>query len=306
MARARGAVLLEVSFVMAILTLLTINLIVSYSRNLKLFFDKETTVLDMVTRDDLEGYVPVLSRDEFGLIADRTNFMIDGLRERRRVKNVLGKVVSPEIARRLLAPGDGNIPLGGTRRNVVILFSDIRNFTTMTERMAPEALVQILNRYFSTMVEIILNEGGLIDKFIGDGILAVFGLDEPRDASRRAVKAALAMQRAVGTLSTDGAEPLEIGIGVHRGDVIAGAIGSPERLEFTFIGDTVNIASRLEGLTKVLQAPILVSSSIHDDLGEESAGPVWKPFGPQTLKGRNEPVSVFGLVSPRQATTPPP
>jgi adenylate cyclase len=298
-ARARGGVLLEVGFVMGILMLLTINLILSYSRNLKLFFDKETTVLDMVRRDDLEGYVPVLTRDEFGVIADQTNFMIEGLRERRRVKNVFGKVVSPEIARRLLDQGDGEIKLGGSRRNVVILFSDIRNFTALTERVEPESLVRVLNGYFTKMVEIIRREGGLVDKFIGDGILAVFGLDDPLHASERAVLAALAMHAAAGDWSGEGVGPLEIGIGIHRGDVIAGAIGSPERLEYTFIGDVVNTASRLEGLTKPLQATVLISSSVHAELLDDAAGLPWKAFGPQTLKGKNEPVSVFGLESPR-------
>jgi class 3 adenylate cyclase len=295
--QARSAVLLEVGFVMAILTVLSIKLIWSYSRNLKLFFDKETTVLEMVTRDELEGYVPVLSRDEFGLIADRTNFMIDGLRERRRIKNVFGKVVSPEIARRLLAEGDGEIKLGGSRRNVVLLFSDIRNFTALTERMDPEALVRVLNRYFSKMVELVRAEGGLVDKFIGDGILAVFGLDNPVQASLRAVRTAQAMQAAVGELGGLGAGPLEIGIGIHRGDVIAGAIGSPERLEFTFIGDAVNTASRLEGLSKPLKVPIVISLSIYEDLRDAPLLP-WKAFGPQALRGKLEPVSVFGLASP--------
>jgi adenylate cyclase len=296
LSQARSAVLLEVGFVMAILTGLSIQLIWSYSKNLKLFFDKETTVLEMVTRDDLEGYVPVLSRDEFGLIADRTNYMIDGLRERRRIKNVFGKVVSPEIARRLLAEGDGEIKLGGSRRNVVLLFSDIRNFTALTERMDPEALVRVLNRYFSKMVELIRREGGLVDKFIGDGLLAVFGLDNPEEASLRAVRAAQAMQAALGELGGLGPGPLEIGIGIHRGDVIAGAIGSPERLEFTFIGDAVNTASRLEGLSKPLQVPIVISASIYEEL-RDAGGLPWKAFGPQALRGKREPVSVFGLAS---------
>jgi class 3 adenylate cyclase len=173
--------------------------------------------------------------------------------------------------------------------------SDVRNFTTLTERTDPEVLVHDLNRYFSEMVEIIRREGGLVDKFIGDGILAVFGLDDPEHASKRAVRTALEMQAAVMKLKLELSIPIEIGIGIHRGEVIAGNIGSTERMEFTFIGDAVNTAARLEGLTKGLGASIVISSAIHSELAGNAAKLPWKHFEKQVLKGKTEMVSVYGI-----------
>jgi adenylate cyclase len=222
--------------------------------------------------------------------------MIDSLRDKQRVESVLGKVVSPEIARRLLADGPGGVSLGGTRRNLVILFSDIRSFTTLSESRPPEEVVLLLNAYFSVMVRLVREHGGLIDKFIGDGLLAVFGLDDPRDAASRAVLAALAMLDACKELTQKLGAPLAIGIGIHKGEVIAGNVGAPERLEFTFIGDVVNTASRLESMTKQLGSPLLVSQAVQDDLNASVRALPWTQLGEHPLKGKSVALALFGLA----------
>jgi adenylate cyclase len=301
--QAQRSILVEVVFVVGVMMLLAINLAVSYSRNLKVFFEFQTDVLHKVARGHLDSYVPISGANEFALIARHTNEMIDELREKQRIENLFGKVVSPEIARRLLAPGADGFKLGGTRRNLVILFSDIRNFTSFSETQTPEAVVKLLNAYFAVMVRIIRQHGGLVDKFIGDGMLAVFGLDNPTDASSRAVQAAVAMLTAARELTRQLNAPVEIGIGIHRGEVVAGNVGSPERLEFTFIGDAVNTASRLESVTKQLKSPIVVSSAIKEDLNAQVQALPWVALGEQQLKGKATAVALFGLQAQAAATT---
>ena len=292
---AERSVLIEVVFVVAVIVALSVNLILSYARNLKIFFAHQTRVLNQIADGRLDTYVPVVGNNEFALIANHTNQMIDSLRDKKRVESVLGKVVSPEIARRLLAAGPEGVSLGGTRRNLVILFSDIRSFTTFSESRPPEAVVQLLNAYFAVMVRLVREHGGLVDKFIGDGLLAVFGLDDPTDAASRAVQAAVSMLKACKELAQQLGAPLAIGIGIHKGDVIAGNVGAPERLEFTFIGDVVNTASRLESVTRQLDSPLVVSQAVQDDLSEAVRALPWVRLGEHQLKGKLVSVSLFGL-----------
>ncbi len=295
MEEAQAAVIFEIFFVVGIVFILGINLIISYSKNLKLYFNNETRILEKVAEGDLESFVPVITNDEFGLIASHTNSMIEALREKKRIQNIFGKVVSPEIARRILEQANHEDGLGGQRQNLVILFSDIVDFTSLTEKSNPEVLVKDLNLYFSEMVRIINDHGGLVDKFIGDGILVIFGLEQSDGAVDQAVNASIAMQEAMSDLNNSISIPIEIGIGLHKGDVIAGIIGSPDRHEFTFIGDAVNTASRLERITRALKTPVLVSSSIYKELSKELLALPWEDFGEQALKGKESGISVYGL-----------
>ena len=293
--QARHEVTLELGFVVGLLSLMTLNLITSYSRNLTCLFQNQTQVLEQVSRGELNHYVPVASRDEFGLIASHTNHMIDGLKERDQMRGVFGKIMSPEIARKLLEQAEGGFKLGGSRRELVVLFSDIREFTTWTEVTAPETVVEVLNGYFGEMVEIVHAHGGAVDKFIGDGLMAVFGLADPAGAAEQGVKAALAMQVTMARRSREGSLPFQIGIGLHRGEVIAGLVGAPERLEYTVMGDVVNTAARLEGLTRKLDAGVLVSATLRAALTGALAQAPWQAFGPQMLKGKQLTIEVFGL-----------
>ncbi len=294
LADARMAVITEIGFVVGVMLLLTVNVVLSFARNLRVFLDNERIVLERVSEGDLERYVTVLSDDEFGDIAVHTNRMIDGLRERRRIKSIFGKMVSPKIASRILESDEGLRP-SGSRRRVAIMFSDVRNYTSRTENSRPEDVVSDLNAYFQKMVEIVHAEGGVVDKFIGDGMMAAFGVDDCAGAADQAARAALAMQTAVVELAPQLTAPMEIGVGVHIGDVIAGSIGSTERLEYTFIGDTVNTAARLESLTKKVGAFVLVSDDLHESLEDESIVARFENLGAHSVKGKAEPVPVWGV-----------
>lgn len=285
----------EVLFVILVTLGLVLNLIYSFSKNIRLFFASETQVLDEVNKGNLDGYVPVLSRDEFAHIAEHTNRMIDGLREKRRIQNLFGKVVSPEVATHLLSLGEDELKLGGKRRELVILISDIRGFTSLTEDHEAEDLVLGLNRYFTDMVEIIHNEQGIVDKFIGDGILAVFGLTDPETAPYHAIQAALKMFKQCQINAASYGIPVKIGVGIHSGEVIAGNIGSEERLEYTVIGDAVNIAARLESITKVLKAPLVISKTLYDKCEYSQQELPWQNFGDRELKGKTKKIEILGL-----------
>jgi adenylate cyclase len=285
----------EISFVVAVVLGLVLNLIFSYSRTLSLFFENETLVLTDVNQGNLDGYVPVVSRDEFAQIASHTNQMIDGLREKRRIQNAFGKIVSPDVASELLSENREELLLGGERRELVILLSDVRGFTSMTEQYEPEQMVSGLNRYFSDMVQVIHEEKGIVDKFIGDGILAIFGLTDQDNAPTHAVNSALRMLEICMQNNDSYGLPIKMGIGIHAGEVIIGNIGSKDRLEYTAIGDAVNIAARLESITKDLDVPLVISESLLKKCESIQQALPWQEYGAQELKGKQEKVEVLGL-----------
>ncbi|MBE7439426.1 MAG: adenylate/guanylate cyclase domain-containing protein [Spirochaetales bacterium] len=282
----KGAVLFEIVFVMGVLLLLLIHLVLSYASNLKLLFANQTGVLEKVSHGQFESYVPVISNDEFGSIALHTNTMIDGLREKAAITAVFGKAFSPGIARMLL---EGEQQLGGKRMDLTFLMSDVRAFTALAESLSPEELLNRLNAYFSDMVGIIHAHQGEIDKFIGDGILAVFGMDG-HGGEERAVRTALAMlERMKGK---EGG--WQIGIGIHSGEVVAGRIGSLDRQEYTFIGDTVNTVARLESACKENGASLIISDAVYAALPEDLKG----EFGQRlelTLRGKSSPFAARRL-----------
>jgi adenylate cyclase len=203
---------------------------------------------------------------------------------------MFGQYVSDEVVEKLLALGH-RPDLGGEAKQVTVLFSDIRNFTTISERLSPHQLVEMLNAYLSHACEAILEQGGTVDKFIGDAVMAVFGSPVPnKDHAQRALRAALAIKEVAGEFRSwmcqhfvEKALPeFEIGIGIHTGEAVIGNIGSLKRMEFTAIGDVVNTASRLEGLTKELGWTIVASSA------------AIQAAGPDVLIGKEKKVIVRG------------
>jgi adenylate cyclase len=222
-------------------------------------------------------------------------------RERAYLHQLLSRRVSPTLLRDILRnPGPLWTQAGGSRARCVVLFSDLVGFTSLSVGLPATELFTLLNRYFELMASAVLAEQGLLDKFIGDAVMAEFGVPRSRgdqEEARAAVRAALAMQSGLEALNRDlaavGRPPLRHGIGLHVGDVIAGNLGAAQRLEFTVVGATVNVASRLERLTRRFpEQPILISGELLAMLpGELDV----VPLGAHTLKGWPQPLEVFGL-----------
>ena len=216
--------------------------------------------------------------------------------ERRKLRSLFSRYVAPRVADRLLA-GDGKVSLGGETRDVVVFFSDIRGFTTLSERMDPQDVVAKLNEYLSAMVDVVLGHDGTVIRFIGDAILAVWGAPLPvPDAEERAVRAALGMRERLAALNATwesrGVEALGIGMGIHRGEVVVGNIGSERQMDYTVIGDAVNVASRVEGLTRETGDDILVSEDV---FGRVSGLFEARRLPPMAMKGKSGPITVYAV-----------
>jgi adenylate cyclase len=233
--------------------------------------------------------------DELEELARGFNRMVDGLKERDKLRTTFGKYMTQTVMEHLLA---GKVALGGESLEVTILFTDIRGFTTISEKMDPQQLVGLLNEYFTEMVGIVMQEDGVVDKYIGDAIMAVFGapVPKPGDAAN-AVRAAVRMRRALVTLNqrleARGMPTLRTGIGIHTGVVIAGNIGSEKRMEYTVIGDAVNLASRLESSTKELGVNVLVSEDTYERTKHVIDA---RPVREITVKGRKQPVMTYEVI----------
>ena len=257
-----------------------------------------TFAFKKLERHDYEHVVPVPTGDEIEALARQYNVMVDHLRERDKLRATLGKYMTQTVMDHLLK---GRLELGGETLTVTILFSDIRSFTSISERMDAQALVTLLNEYFTAMVDILIEEDAVVDKYIGDAIMAVFGAPVPRaDDALRSVRAAVRMREALAILNTQLAErgtpELRIGIGIHTGEVVAGNIGSEERMEYTVIGDSVNLASRLESATKDYNAGILISEQTHALVADAV---VAEPRGEIHVKGREQPIRIFEVTALR-------
>ncbi len=219
----------------------------------------------------------------------------------REIRNVFSKFVPQEIINDLVTRKSRASMLAGEKRELAIVFTDIRSFTTLTEVNPPEVVVSFLNRYLETMCDQITAHGGMVDKFIGDAILAVFGAPKSwPDNARRAVETALAMSRALAAFDTTGIrlppEGLNMGIGVHVGDAIVGTIGSSAKFDYTVIGDSVNLASRLEGLSKQYGVRIIVSERVVQEMAaqrEEHPHFRMREIEEVIVKGKEEPTRIF-------------
>jgi adenylate cyclase len=210
---------------------------------------------------------------------------------RDRVTNLFGQHVSPQVVERLLLDETAT---AGELRRVVVMFVDFRSFTAQAQQRSPKEVVERLDRAFAILVEILDRHGGIVNKFLGDGLLALFGAPIAHDdAVRQAVDAARDMLAAMERDNAAGDWALRIGIGVHVGEVVAGTIGSPRRKEYTVIGDAVNLASRLESLNKELGTQCLISAAVYDALGEAGRDAV--PLGEMKVRGYERPVAVWRL-----------
>lgn len=243
-----------------------------------------------------DSYSIVRSNNELGKISEGFNSMIDEVKERERVKKLFGQYLTTEISEEILK---GNVKLGGDVFETTILFSDIRNFTSISEKISAEEVVIFLNSYLNYMIDAVVKYNGIVDKFLGDGILAVFGAPiKSEDHYERALLSAVAMHDALVYLNKErvkrGEFEIEIGIGLHSGNVIAGNLGNDKKLEYTVIRDTVNLASRIEDLTKIYKSKILISETTYKNISEKIKRLITiKKMEGIEVKGKTEKINVY-------------
>lgn len=288
-----GMTFLMVFFILAVALFLTHMIAASYRMPLV----SMKAAAGRIRSGDYNVSVPVYSNDEIGALGEALNEMAAGLAERDIVKDAFSRYVTKQVADEILRNPDV-ISLGGKRQEVTILFADIRAFSAFSESHEPEEVISHLNEYLSAMVDVIFEHEGTLDKYIGDAIMVVYGSPLPHeDDALRAVRTALDMKERLAGLNRkwklEGKTQLKVGIGVNTGDVIAGNIGDIRRMEYTVIGDNVNLASRVESLTKEYNCDIIISESVY----EKVQGKIdTKKLGVATVKGKSRPVEIYQLL----------
>lgn len=232
------------------------------------------------------------SKDEIATLAFAFNDMAKGLEERDKVKDVFGKFHNKEIVDNLLS---GEVALGGERKQAIIFFSDVRGFTAMSESMEPEDVVEMLNEYMTRMVSIIRSNHGVVDKYVGDAIMALWGVPVGgEEDAKNAIRACLSMREDLAKLNelrvSRGQHALKIGMGLNCGPVIAGNIGSDEKMEYTVIGDAVNLAARIEAMTKAYGSDLLISESLQELVKEDF---ILEKCSTAHVKGKSDAIQVY-------------
>src|SRR5919202_3096517 len=230
--------------------------------------------------------------------------VMEDISNTKQIKNLMYRYMTPEVAEALLASGDTG--LGGKRKNVSVLFSDIRSYTTLTEKLQAEEVVVMLNKYFEVMVDVVFEYGGTLDKYIGDALMAVFGSPAPlEDHAWCAMQTAVKMREKLAEFNQERLAneqlPISIGMGVHSDEVVSGNIGSSKRMELTSIGDGVNLASRLEGASKQYGTDLIISDNTYRDYTDRL---YVRELDFITVKGKSEPVIVYELVGIREGYSP--
>jgi adenylate cyclase len=244
-----------------------------------------------IQHGELETHLELLRADEFGPMIDEFNRMTEGLREKERVREMFGRHVGREAARQILESDPG---LAGKELNISVMFADLRNFTALSERLTPRETVEVLNVFLAEMVETIESCGGMVNKFLGDGLMAIFGATA-RSVQHcdQALAAARAMSEQMEAINQKTKQQLAIGIGIHSGAAIVGSIGPPQRRDFTTIGDTVNVASRVESLTKEVGVCILFTQATFAGLSDQQN---CLPLEARPVKGKREPIEIYTVA----------
>ncbi|MFL5783277.1 MAG: adenylate/guanylate cyclase domain-containing protein [Bacteriovoracaceae bacterium] len=260
-------------FILGIILSLSFFFTVVFSHSISRNIEKLTEFAHRIAEGDFLVNVSaeIKSKDELGVLANAFDDMTVGLLERDKIKGMFTKFHGTTITQELLNQEDVK---KGNRCEAVVFFSDIRGFTDFSNDKSPEEVVAMLNSYFEVMVDVIIRHGGVVDKFVGDAIMAIWGAPNGSlDDAKMAVLACLEMRRELERLNAErianGEQPLMIGMGLHTGPVVAGTVGSNDRLEYTVIGDTVNTASRIESATKSFGTDLLVSEAVVRKLDEE-------------------------------------
>lgn len=214
------------------------------------------------------------------------------------MKSTMSRYMDPELADQLMAAGDSDDIMGGKQSVGTVLFSDVRSFTTITEELGAQGTVKLLNEYFTIMVDCITDEGGMLDKFIGDAMMCIFGTPVPHDDDPdRAVRAAIRMMTDLNVFndkrSSEGKMPIDHGMGINTDSIVSGNIGSPKRMDYTVIGDGVNLAARIESACKQYGAHILISEFTHKAV---KATYRTRQVDYVIVKGKTEPVGVHEVL----------
>ena len=279
---------------MALLMALGISLFLS--RFVTRSLDQLSRTISRIGDGDLDARVHLQTKDEFGQLGEAVNQMAAALRDRELLMGMLARYLSYQVAEKIIR--SGKMPeLKGERRKVTVLFLDIRNFTQMADNMDPEAVVELLNQFFERMIDVIFKHKGTLDKFTGDGLMAFFGapLDD-NEQEYHAVCAALHMQQQLKELSRDwqsqGRHAVRIGMGINTGIAVVGNIGSTQRMDYTAIGDTVNLAARLEAATKEHNLDVLISEDTHRGLNHRLKS---THVGEIRVRGYAQPVSAYSV-----------
>ncbi|MCA9174083.1 MAG: adenylate/guanylate cyclase domain-containing protein [Planctomycetales bacterium] len=254
-----------------------------------------------VSDGDLHVEIRMRRADEFGTLIEDVNDMVTGLREKERIEETFGRHIGQQAAQRVLRRNPNAVALA---EQVTVMFVDVRGFTTRSSTASPEEIVRLLNRLFTRLVEVVEAHEGMVNKFLGDGMMALFDTaSDRRDHADQCVQAALAMQAAVVPLNRElreeGVEPLEIGIGIHSGEAVVGSIGSPRRQEYTAIGDTVNCAARIQDLTKHYEATLISAATRARLRHPENFG--FADYPDCQIRGRAEPLSLYGVRPAKSA-----
>jgi class 3 adenylate cyclase len=248
-----------------------------------------------IAEGDFNVTLPVTSRDEIGDLTRSFNEMARALREKEMIKRAFTRYVAREVVDEILKNPE-RLVLSGQRRDVTVLFCDVRGFTPVAERLDPEAVVLLLNDFYNLMIETTFKHDGTLDKFLGDGVMCIFGAPIARpDHAMQAVRTALDMQAGIAELSArftrEGRPPIAVGIGVSAGEVVAGTVGSEDRMEYTAIGDSVNLAARLESIAKPGQ--VLISQRTFEMVDARVQA---KARGAIKVKGKEEEVEVYEVI----------
>jgi adenylate cyclase len=284
-------------FILGLVLSVTFFLSFVFSQGLSKNLEKLTDFAHRIAQGDftVEAAKEITSNDEVGLLANAFDEMTEGLRERDKIKGMFTKFHGTAVTEQLMNDEDIR---KGKQCDAVVFFSDIRGFTDFSNERSPEEVVAMLNSYFEVMVAIITKHGGVVDKFVGDAIMAIWGAPTgtPDDA-RNALSACLEMRTALVEFNdrriANGEVPIKMGMGLHAGSVVAGTVGSNTRLEYTVIGDTVNTASRIESATKAHGVDLLISEAVVKHIDDEF---IVKSVGLTKLKGKTDPLRLASVL----------
>ncbi len=294
-AQLLSSLLVEIIVITAICVAASILLSVFVSSSVSTPLKKIEAAMKEVEKQNLDVRVEIISNDEIGSVTEGFNIMVKGLKESESIKDSFGKYVSQEIRDEILS---GRVSLDGEMKRVTLLFSDLRNFTPFVESTHPKQVITVMNQYFTQMTEAIKENRGLVLQYVGDEIEAVFGAPVSYDDhTDMAVEAALGMRRRLillnQSLEKQGFSPFQHGIGIHTGAVLAGNIGSKDRISYALVGDTVNLASRIGGLTKEFSCDILLSQTTYNLL---TGSFFTEQLSAVKVKGKKEEVMIYKLL----------